>query len=155
MRSGVRAVVQRVKEASVEVDGIVVGSIDIGLLVLVGAGPNDTEADAIAAANKISGLRIFSDADGKMNLGLSDVDGSMLVVSQFTLAGDVRKGRRPSFVNAARPEVAEPLVSAFCHAAVATGIRVEQGVFGADMKVSLVNDGPVTLIVDTRDGAVL
>jgi D-tyrosyl-tRNA(Tyr) deacylase len=155
MRSGVRAVVQRVKEASVEVDGVVVGSIDIGFLVLVGAGPNDTEADAIAAANKISGLRIFNDADGKMNLGLSDVDGSMLVVSQFTLAGEVRKGRRPSFVNAARPEIAEPLVSAFCRAAVATGIRVEQGVFGADMKVSLVNDGPVTLIVDTRDGAVV
>jgi D-tyrosyl-tRNA(Tyr) deacylase len=155
MRSGVRAVVQRVKDASVEVDGVVVGSIDIGLLVLVGAGPNDTEADAIAAANKISGLRIFSDSAGKMNLGLSDVGGSMLVVSQFTLAGDVRKGRRPSFVNAARPEIAEPLVSAFCDAAAATGVRVEQGVFGADMKVSLVNDGPVTLIVDTRDGAVL
>jgi D-tyrosyl-tRNA(Tyr) deacylase len=155
MRSGVRAVVQRVKDASVEVDGVVVGSIDIGLLVLVGAGPNDTEADAVAAANKISGLRIFSDSAGKMNLGLSDVGGSMLVVSQFTLAGDVRKGRRPSFVNAARPEIAEPLVSAFCDAAAATGIRVEQGVFGADMKVSLVNDGPVTLIVDTRDGVVL
>ena len=150
-----RSVVQRVREASVEVDGLVVGSIDIGLLVLVGVAPKDTEADAIAAATKISGLRIFSDAGGKMNLALSDVGGSMLVVSQFTLAGDVRKGRRPSFVNAARPEVAEPLVAAFCHAASATGVEVEQGVFGADMKVSLVNDGPVTLIVETRDGGVV
>jgi D-tyrosyl-tRNA(Tyr) deacylase len=155
MRSGVRAVVQRVKEASVDVDGVVVGAIDIGLLVLVGVAPNDTEADAISAATKISGLRIFSDAAGKMNLALGDVGGSMLVVSQFTLAGDVRKGRRPSFVNAARPEIAEPLVMAFCSAAAATGVRIEQGVFGADMTVSLVNDGPVTLIVETRDGAVV
>ena len=150
-----RAVVQRVKEASVEVDGDIVGSIDVGLLVLVGAFPGDTEADAIAAATKISGLRIFSDVAGKMNLALSDVEGSMLVVSQFTLAGDVRKGRRPSFVNAARAEQAEPLVAAFCRAATAAGVRVEQGVFGADMTVSLVNDGPVTLIVDTREGVVV
>ena len=150
-----RSVVQRVSSASVEVDRVVVGSIGTGLLVLTGFLPADTEADAVAAAKKIAGLRIFRDDDGKMNRSLADVDGSMLVVSQFTLAGDVRKGRRPSFVNAARPHVAEPLVAAFCDAVAATGINVEQGIFGADMKVSLLNDGPVTLIVETHDGVIV
>jgi D-tyrosyl-tRNA(Tyr) deacylase len=154
MRSDMRAVVQRVSEASVEVEGAIVGSIDRGLLVLVGVVPSDTEADAVAAAKKIAGLRIFRDKADKMNLSLADVDGSMLVVSQFTLAGDVRKGRRPSFVNAARPDSAEPLVEAFCAAVTASGVPVQQGVFGADMTVSLVNDGPVTLIVETSDGLV-
>ena len=150
-----RAVVQRVSEASVEVEGAIVGSVNVGLLVLVGVVPGDTEADAVALATKIAGLRIFRDADDKMNLSLSDVDGAMLVVSQFTLAGDVRKGRRPSFVNAARPEIAQPLLVVFCKTVSDTAIPVEQGVFGADMAVSLVNDGPVTLIVDTNDGAVV
>ena len=150
-----RAVVQRVAEASVVVEDIVVGSIAHGLLVLVGVVQDDTEADAIAAASKIAGLRIFRDADDKMNLALSDIDGSMLVVSQFTLAGDVRKGRRPSFVGAARPEAAEPLITAFCKTVSDVGVPVEQGVFGADMAVSLVNDGPVTLIIDTEDGVVV
>lgn len=150
-----RAVVQRVKEASVEVDGAVVGSIDLGLLVLVGFLPSDTAADAAVAAAKIAGLRIFRDEQGKMNVGLGEAGGSMLVVSQFTLAGDVRKGRRPSFVGAARPELAEPLVVVFCEAAQDAGVPVQRGVFGADMKVSLVNDGPVTLIIDTRDGVVV
>lgn len=150
-----RAVVQRVSEASVEVDGAIVGSIGRGLLVFVGVVPNDTAADVVAAAAKIAGLRIFRDTSDKMNLSLADVEGSILVVSQFTLAGDVRKGRRPSFVNAAGPELAEPLIAAFCTAVSDAGVPVEQGVFGADMKVSLVNDGPVTLIVDTRDGVVV
>ena len=155
MRSDVRAVVQRVSEASVEVDDAVVSSIGTGLLVLVGFVPADTEADAIAAARKIAGLRVLSDVEGKMNIGLDEAGGSVLVVSQFTLAGDVRKGRRPSFVNAARPEFAEPLVAVFCDAVSDAGVPVQQGVFGADMKVSLVNDGPVTLIVETRDGVVV
>jgi D-tyrosyl-tRNA(Tyr) deacylase len=155
MRSVMRAVVQRVSNASVVVDRSIVGSIDAGLLVLVGAVTADTESDAMAAATKIAGLRIFRDAEDKMNLSLADVDGSMLVVSQFTLAGDVRKGRRPSFVQAAHPEIAEPLVETFCRTVSEAGIRVEQGVFGADMTVSLVNDGPITLIVETRDGAVV
>ena len=149
-----RAVVQRVSGASVEVDGVIVGSIEGGLLVLVGFVPGDTGADAIAAATKIAGLRIFRDDEGKMNRSLEDVEGSILVVSQFTLAGDVRKGRRPSFVHAARPEVAEPLVTKFCDAVSEAGISVEQGIFGADMKVSLVNAGPVTLIVETHDGVI-
>jgi D-tyrosyl-tRNA(Tyr) deacylase len=150
-----RAVVQRVSNASVVVDRSIVGSIDAGLLVLVGAVTTDTESDAMVAATKIAGLRIFRDAEDKMNLSLADVDGSMLVVSQFTLAGDVRKGRRPSFVQAASREIAEPLVATFCRTVSDAGIRVEQGIFGADMTVSLVNDGPITLIVETRDGAVV
>jgi D-tyrosyl-tRNA(Tyr) deacylase len=155
MRSDVRAVVQRVSQASVEVNGVVVGAIGCGLVVLVGVVPTDSEADARIAASKIAGLRIFRDPDGKMNLSMADVGGSMLVVSQFTLAGDVRKGRRPSFVNAARPDVAEPLIAVFCDAVSDGGIPVEQGVFGADMKVNLVNDGPITLIVDTCEGAIV
>lgn len=150
-----KSVVQRVSSASVEVNGGVVGSVGTGLLVLVGFVDGDTEADAVAAAEKITSLRIFRDGDGKMNRSLADVGGSMLVVSQFTLAGEVRKGRRPSFVRAARPQVAEPLVAVFCDAVAAMGTSVEQGVFGADMKVSLLNDGPVTLIVETRDGVVV
>lgn len=149
-----RAVVQRVSQAAVSVDGRVVGAIDTGLLVLIGVFAGDTETDASVLAAKISGLRIFRDEEQKMNQAVSEVDGSVLVVSQFTLAADVRKGRRPSFVAAARPEVAEPLVRKACELFEEAGIRVEQGEFGADMQVSLVNDGPITIVIETDDGVI-
>jgi D-tyrosyl-tRNA(Tyr) deacylase len=145
-----RAVVQRVSEANVTVDGAVVGSIHRGFLILLGVTETDGEAEAAYLARKIAGLRIFEDAQGKMNLGLSDIDGAILAVSQFTLYGDVRKGRRPSFVAAARPEQAEPLYEHFCQQLAAEGIPVQQGVFGAEMAVHLINDGPVTLWLDTE-----
>ena len=150
-----RTVVQRVTSGSVEVDGQVVGEIGVGFVVLVGIEHDDTESDVAAAARKIAGLRVFRDADGRMNLSLADVHGSMLVISQFTLAGDVRKGRRPSFVGAADPAVAEPLCERFCELVATEGIPVERGIFGADMTVTIVNDGPVTLLVDTTDGVVM
>lgn len=150
-----RNVVQRVTSGKVEVSGQVVGEIAIGFVVLVGIEHQDTEADVVAAARKIAGLRVFRDADGRMNRSLVDVGGSMLVISQFTLTGDVRKGRRPSFVGAAVPSVAEPLCERFCEIVAAEGIPVERGVFGADMTVSIVNDGPVTILVDTTDGLVM
>ena len=140
-----RAVVQRVSSANVKVDGQTVGQIGRGLLVLLGVAPGDTPADARWLAEKIIALRIFPDADGKMNLGLEDAGGALLVVSQFTLYGDCQKGRRPSFVAAAPPAVAEPLVQEFCDAARRLGVAVETGRFGADMKVQLINDGPVTV----------
>lgn len=150
-----RAVIQRVREAAVVVDDQTVGEIGQGLLVLVGVAPADTAADAAALAAKLSGLRIFRDDVGKMNRSVSDVGGSVLVVSQFTLYGNVRKGRRPSFVDAALPEHAEPLVEAVTAALEATGVSAATGRFGADMKVSLVNDGPVTIILEVADGRVL
>jgi D-tyrosyl-tRNA(Tyr) deacylase len=132
------------------VNGEVVGAIDRGLLVLLGVGPGDGEEAARWMASKLPALRIFADQDGKMNLGLVDVGGAALVVSQFTLYGDVRKGRRPSFVGAAPPELARPLVEQVCRLLLEEGVsRVEQGRFGAHMEVSLVNDGPVTLIVES------
>jgi D-tyrosyl-tRNA(Tyr) deacylase len=144
-----RAVIQRVSEASVTVEGEVVGAIGTGVLVLLGVTDGDTDANARWLADKIAGLRIFEDDAGKMNLGLADIGGAALVVSQFTLYGDTRKGRRPSFVKAARPEVAEPLYEAFCGHLRRAGIApVETGVFGAMMDVRLLNDGPVTLILD-------
>lgn len=143
-----RAVVQRVSEASVRVDGAVVGACGRGVLVLLGVTHADGPAQARWLAEKIAGLRIFPDGEGKMNRGLVDEGLSALVISQFTLYGDVRKGRRPSFVDAARPEVAEPLYAAFCEALAAAGVPVARGVFGADMAVALVNDGPVTLVID-------
>lgn len=143
------ALVQRVSEARVEVDGSVVGRIDRGLLVLLGIHTDDTRVEADWLARKCAGLRIFSDAEDKMNLALSDVDGSALVVSQFTLYGDARKGNRPSFVASAPPEIAEPLYEYFLGALeTAAGSRPERGVFGAMMSVHLVNDGPVTLIIE-------
>lgn len=146
-----RALIQRVSEASVTVEGEVVGSIERGLLILLGVGQDDT-ADAVAPlADKIVNLRIFSDADGKFNLALGAVGGAALVVSQFTLFADTRKGRRPSFVQAAPPELAEPLVERFCAALRARGIRVATGRFGASMQVRLLNDGPVTIWLDTAD----
>lgn len=144
-----RAVIQRVSSAQVSVDGQVVGQIGRGFLVLLGIAPGDGEAEAQYLARKIAGLRVFEDNDGKMNLALGDVGGAVLAVSQFTLYGDVRKGRRPSFVEAARPEHAEPLYQRFCRMVAAEGIAVQQGVFQAHMEIALVNDGPVTIWVDT------
>ncbi|MEO6398736.1 MAG: D-aminoacyl-tRNA deacylase [Tepidiformaceae bacterium] len=144
-----RAVVQRVSSASVQEEGQVVATIGAGFLVLLGATHGDSLATAQTVAAKVAGLRLFGDAGGRMNLGLKDVDGSILCVSQFTLYGDVRKGRRPSFEEAAGAAVAEPLYDAFCRAVEALGVPCQRGVFGAGMVVSLANDGPVTLIVDS------
>jgi D-tyrosyl-tRNA(Tyr) deacylase len=150
-----RAVVQRVSSAAVTVDGAVVGSIEHGLLVLVGVTHDDGTDDVDALASKLSGLRIFRDEDGRMNRSVADVGGSVLVVSQFTLYGDVRRGRRPSFGPAADPDEAEPLIERFVARIGDAGIPVAEGRFGAMMSVSLVNDGPVTLIVETRDGRIV
>jgi D-tyrosyl-tRNA(Tyr) deacylase len=144
-----RAVIQRVSRASVTVDGEIVGKIGRGLLVLLGVTHTDALADARWLAEKIIGLRIFNDADGKMNLGITDLGGSVVVVSQFTLYGDAQKGRRPNFIAAARPEQAIPLYEAFVNGIKALGVPVETGRFGATMNVELVNDGPVTLILDS------
>lgn len=150
-----RVVLQRVREASVSIDGAVVGSIGQGFVLLVGFTHEDTADQVAWMADKILGLRLFSDADGKMNLGLSDVGGSLLVVSQFTLYGDATKGRRPSFITAARPETAIPLYDAFVTALEASGAPVATGQFGADMAVALVNDGPVTLVLERSGAAVV
>ena len=144
-----RAVVQRVRHASVTVDGEITGAIDTGLLVLVGAAKGDTEADAIALAKKVAGLRIFADTDGKMNLDVAQIGGAVLAVSQFTLLGDCRKGRRPSFFGAEDPVLAKPLFDRFVKAVEDSGLRCPTGVFGAMMDVSLLNDGPITLLIDT------
>jgi len=144
-----RAVIQRVSSAQVSVGGQVVGQIGLGFLVLLGVAPSDGEQEAQYLARKIVGLRVFDDNDGKMNLALADVGGSVLAVSQFTLYGDVRKGRRPSFIDAARPEHAEPLYECFCRMLAAEGVAVQQGVFQAHMQISLANTGPVTLWMDT------
>ncbi len=145
-----RAVVQRVSQARVLIDQEVVGQIGRGLLVLLGVTHADTPEDARRLADKVIGLRIFGDAEGKMNLGLAEVAGEVLAVSQFTLYGDCRKGRRPSFIEAAPPEIAIPLYEAFVTAVRAQGIKAETGRFGAMMQVELVNDGPVTLIVESK-----
>jgi D-tyrosyl-tRNA(Tyr) deacylase len=150
-----RAVVQRVREASVTVDGTVVGEIGFGLLILAGAGAADTEQDAVALADKIAGLRVFRDGEGRMNRSLLDEGGAALVVSQFTLLADVRRGRRPSFTAAAAPEVAKPLVDALTGALRSSGIETAEGRFGAMMDVRLLNDGPVTIVIDTVDGRVV
>ena len=144
-----RAVVQRVSRARVVVGDEVVGEVGRGLLVLLGVGPADTEAGARWLADKVVGLRIFPDDEGKMNRDVTEAGGGVLVVSQFTLYGDCRKGRRPSFVGAAPPEVAEPLYEAFVAAVRAQGVPAATGRFAAMMQVELVNDGPVTLLVDT------
>jgi D-tyrosyl-tRNA(Tyr) deacylase len=145
----VLAVVQRVSRATVRVNGRVTGEIGAGLLVLLGVRQGDGDADAGWLAAKIASLRIFPDAEGKMNRGLDEAGGAMLVVSQFTLLGDCVKGRRPSFTHAAPPEVANRLYERFCSAVRELGVRVETGVFQAMMEVELVNDGPVTLLVDS------
>ena len=146
-----RAVVQRVSQAQVDVEGKTVGAIDRGLLVLLGVQTSDTERDADYLTAKIVTLRIFNDVQGKMNLGVQDVQGGVLVVSQFTLYGDARKGRRPSFVQAAPPQQAEHLYKYFLEATARHGVPVAHGVFGTHMQVHLVNDGPVTLILDSPD----
>jgi D-tyrosyl-tRNA(Tyr) deacylase len=143
-----RVVLQRVSRASVAIAGRVAGAIGPGFCLLVGFTHADTPAQVDWMADKIGGLRLFSDADGKMNLGLAEVGGAVLVVSQFTLYGDAAKGRRPSFIDAARPEVAIPLYEAFVAALRARGFEVATGEFGAMMQVELVNDGPVTLILE-------
>jgi D-tyrosyl-tRNA(Tyr) deacylase len=144
-----RAVVQRVSEASVTVNGAVVGRIGPGLLVLLGVGGGDGEADAALLAEKVANLRIFSDADGRFNRSLLDVAGGALVVSQFTLYADLRRGRRPSFSDAAPPHAAAPLVDAFAAALRRLRVEVATGSFGAHMHVALVNDGPVTIVLDS------
>ena len=146
-----RAVVQRVTRARVEIEGAVVGEIGLGLLVLLGAAKSDTAADAEFLAAKIPNLRIFADEAGKMNRSLLDTGGALLAVSQFTLYGDCRKGRRPSFDSAAPTEQARALYEHFLTAVRRTGVPLQTGVFQADMAVSLTNDGPVTLIVESRN----
>jgi D-aminoacyl-tRNA deacylase len=147
-----KVVLQRVSRGSVTVDGLVTGSIDNGFVVLVGVTHTDTPAEADLLAKKTANLRVFEDADGKMNLSILDVGGGVLVVSQFTLYADARKGRRPSFIDAARPEIAAPLVDVYAQRLLAEGItRVEHGVFGAMMQVEIHNDGPVTIILDTDE----
>ncbi len=145
-----RAVVQRVSEASVTVEGAVVGAISTGFLVLLGVGKEDTPADADYLAEKIAHLRIFEDAGEKMNLSLLDVHGSALVISQFTLYGDARRGRRPGFSDAAPPAAANELYAYFCERLAGYGIPVARGVFQAKMSVALVNEGPVTLLIDSQ-----
>ena len=143
-----RAVVTRVSEASVAIDGTITGQIGQGFLVLLGIGPEDTEAQADKLADKVCGLRVFEDEAGKMNLNLEKVGGSLLVVSQFTLYADI-KSRRPGFTGAAKPDVAIPLYERFMASCRSRGFSVEHGEFGADMAVSSVNDGPVTIWMDT------
>ncbi len=146
-----RAVVQRVRQASVTVDDECVAQIGTGFLVLLGITHTDTGREADWLARKIAGLRVFEDEAGKMNRSLADVGGAVLAVSQFTLYADMRRGRRPSFVDAARPEQAQPLYDRFCNTLAQQGLSVARGVFRAHMQVALVNDGPVTLWLDTAE----
>ena len=146
-----KAVIQRVSQASVEIDQQIVGSISKGMVVLVGISKADNETDADYLVNKISSLRIFEDSEGKMNLSLADIEGQVLVVSQFTLFANTRKGRRPSFIDAALPEQAIPLYQYFIRRLKEENIQVEQGRFGAMMLVRIDNEGPVTIIIDSAD----
>lgn len=146
-----RAVIQRVAEASVGVDGITVSAIGRGLLILLGIETADTASDIEWLSGKIAGMRIFSDADDKMNLSVCDISGDVLVVSQFTLHASTKKGNRPSFLKSAAPEIAEPLYAQFCETLGKKIAKpVARGIFGADMKVSLINDGPVTIVMDSH-----
>ena len=147
-----KAILQRVSNARVDIENKTVGQIEKGFLILLGVENGDEQRDAELLAAKISGLRIFTDENDKMNLSLTDVDGGVLVISNFTLCADCSHGRRPSFIAAARPETAEPLYEYFCKKMTDNGIsRVEKGVFGADMQVSLTNDGPVTIEINSKD----
>jgi len=145
-----RAVVQRVAQSSVGVEGIEKGRIGRGFMVLVGVGAEDADADAEYLADKVAKLRVFEDEDGKMNLSLLDVGGEVLAISQFTLFGDARKGNRPGFTSAAPPDKAEALYRKFVDVLKSRGLRVQEGVFRAHMKVNLVNDGPVTILLDSK-----
>ena len=145
-----RAVVQRVSEASVTVGGKVTGSTGPGLCVLVGVGTQDGEDDARWLADKVADLRIFEDEAGKMNRSVIDIHGGVLAISQFTLFGDARKGTRPGFIDAARPEVAQPLYARFCETLRGRGVQVGEGIFRATMQVRIVNEGPVTLLLDSK-----
>ena len=147
-----RIILQRVSEASVKIDGNIKGAIEGGLLVLLGIEAADSEVDADWLISKISGLRIFSDSEGKMNLSIKDINGALLVISQFTLFASTKKGNRPSYIQAARPEQAIPLYEYFVSKLKSeTNLIVETGTFGADMKISLVNDGPVTISIDSKN----
>lgn len=143
-----KLVVQRVKNAKVEVDEKTVGSINQGFLVLLGVTHTDTRSEADYLVKKLCNLRVFEDENGKMNLGLKDVEGELLIVSQFTLYADCSQGNRPSFINAAKPDAANELYEYFCEKCKEQNIKVEKGIFGADMKVNLLNDGPVTIILE-------
>ncbi len=143
-----KLVVQRVKNAKVEVEGKIVGKIDKGFLVLLGVTHNDTREIADYLVKKICNLRVFEDENGKMNLNIKQVEGELLIVSQFTLYGDCTEGNRPSFTNAAKPDLANELYEYFCNKCAENDINVEKGIFGADMKVNLLNDGPVTIIIE-------
>ena len=143
-----KVVIQRVKNASVKVDNKIVGEIEKGFLVLVGIKVGDTKQQADYLVKKVCNLRVFTDENDKMNLGLKDVNGKLLIVSQFTLYGDCSDGNRPSFIEAARPDEAIPLYEYFCDECAKNGIEVQRGIFGADMKVELLNDGPVTIIIE-------
>ena len=145
-----KIVIQRVSHASVSVDGVTTGNIGHGLLLLIGVDEEDTEADAEWLVQKILNLRIFSDDAGKMNLSVKDITGEILCISQFTLIADYKKGNRPSFIKAAKPEQAVPLFDYFKSEISKSGLKVESGIFGADMKVSLLNDGPVTIVMDSK-----
>lgn len=147
-----KAILQRVTFAEAKVDGNTVGKIDNGFLILLGVAEGDTEKEADALSAKVATLRVFTDENDKMNLSLADIDGEVLVISNFTLYADCSHGRRPNFMKAAKPDIAEPLYEYFCKKMLDNGVRkVEKGIFGADMKVSLLNDGPVTIDIDTRD----
>ena len=143
-----KTVIQRVSEASVTIDGQVTGRIGKGFMILIGIGAEDTEEQADWIAQKIANMRIFEDEEERMNLSLKDVGGEILAISHFTLYADCRKGNRPNFLGAGKPEMSEPLYEYLCDALRAHGIHVETGVFGADMKVALVNDGPVTIVLE-------
>ncbi len=144
-----KAVIQRVSEASVKVDDQIVGEIGKGLMLLIGIDENDEKADADWLIQKILNLRIFGDEDDKLNLSVKDISGEILCISQFTLIADYKKGNRPSFIKAAKPEKAVPLFEYFKEEIAKSGLKIEKGIFGADMKVSLINDGPVTIVMDS------
>jgi D-aminoacyl-tRNA deacylase len=146
----VKAVIQRVSEASVKVDGKTVGAISSGLMLLIGVQEDDTETDAEWLVQKILNLRIFGDEEGKLNRSVTDINGEILCISQFTLIADYKKGNRPSFIKAAKPDIAVPLFDFFKKEIAKSGLEIQSGIFGADMKVALINDGPVTIVMDSK-----